>query len=168
MGHPKGGLRITGCGLWTAWRGLGIRRCGLWFPMGGLWIPRRGLGISRCIIRVSRDVGGMNAKMRCERKVCYGASPVHTNYFFLAQESSSCRPPAGRNEFLPNPAPGEDARIPIPQNIQFDSFRFILIQSDSVRSSQIHSDSFRFIQIHSDSVRFSAIQLDAFRRIQIQ
>ena len=24
----------------------------------------------------------MNAKMRCERKVCYGASPVHTNYFF--------------------------------------------------------------------------------------
>ena len=23
----------------------------------------------------------MNAKMRCERKVCYGASPVHTNYF---------------------------------------------------------------------------------------
>ena len=24
----------------------------------------------------------MNVKMRCERKVCYGASPVHTNYFF--------------------------------------------------------------------------------------
>ena len=41
-----------------------------------------GLWISRCDIRVSRGVGGMNAKMRCERKVCYGASPVHTNYFF--------------------------------------------------------------------------------------
>ena len=25
----------------------------------------------------------MNVKMRCERKVCYGASPVHTNYFIL-------------------------------------------------------------------------------------